>query len=44
MDIAFFVKEICVLYTISHEEIVVVDMKYWDDFFENTDCRLIKKS
>ena len=42
MDIAFFSKDHCVLYTVSHEEYIVVDMKYWDGFFEKTDCELIK--
>ena len=44
MDIAFFAKEKCVLYTISHEEIIVVDIKYWNDFLEKIECRLIKKN
>ena len=44
MDIAFFAKENCVLYTISHEEIIVVDMKYWNGFFKKIECKLIKKN
>lgn len=44
MDIAFFAKENCVLYTISHEEVVVADMKYWNDFFEKIGCELIKRN
>ncbi len=44
MDIAFFTKENCILYTISHEETIVVDMKYWNDFFKRIECKLIKKN
>lgn len=42
MDIAFFEKEHCILYTISHEGIVAVDMDYWGNFFDKIKCRLIK--
>ena len=42
MDIAFFEQEHCILYTISHEGIVAVDMDYWGNFFDKIKCRLIK--
>lgn len=33
MDIAFFSKEECVLYTISNEEIIALDLDYWQTMF-----------
>lgn len=42
MDIAFFKMDVCVLYTISHEEIVAIDMDFWGEFFDGLDCKLIK--
>lgn len=42
MDVAFFIEDCCVLYTISHEEVVAIDMNYWNNFFESINCKLIK--
>lgn len=42
MDIAFFRKDCCVLYTTSHEQIVAIDRDFWGEFFDKLDCKLIK--
>ncbi|MDR1019104.1 MAG: hypothetical protein LBM02_10440 [Lachnospiraceae bacterium] len=42
MDIAFYKTFKCILYTISHEEMLVVDLAFWGNFFEYTNCVLIK--
>ncbi|MDR1540407.1 MAG: hypothetical protein LBU32_20895 [Clostridiales bacterium] len=42
MDISFFKSNQCVLFTISHESILMVDLDFWKDFFDNTFCVLDK--
>jgi len=42
IDISFFHGDKCVLFTISHEGILMVDLNFWQDFFNNTACTLIK--
>lgn len=42
MDIAFFKDNQCVLFAIAHEEILMVDMDFWHEFFETTSCSVTK--
>ena len=41
MDIAFYHHGKCVLYCVSHEEIVAIDKNYWGNFFDDLDCELV---
>ena len=40
IDIAFLKENQCVIFTISHERIVMTEESFWGDFFDNTDCAL----
>ncbi len=42
MDISFYKENNCVFFTISHEDIAMVDLDIWKDFFDNTNVSLIK--
>lgn len=42
MDISFFQADRCVLFTTSHESVLMIDLDFWKDFFDNADCMLIK--
>lgn len=42
MDIAFFKDNQCVLFAIAHEQIIMIDMDFWEGFFETISCSIIK--
>jgi len=42
IDIAFYRNKENILFTISHENIILVDLDFWGTFFENTGCQIIK--
>ena len=42
MDISFFKSGQCVLFTISHEGILMVDLDFWQDFFDGSAWMLTK--
>ena len=40
IDISFFKDEECVLLTINHEDIMIIDLDFWGAFFDDTNCEL----
>ena len=42
MDIAFFKDNQCILFTISHERIMMADLDFWGDFFNKVNAKTLK--